>query len=97
MLAMGGQTARAGRRCKRAAGAGMWAGARACWSSGRRRGRRAGRRWAQAWARRARSVGAAWARPGRAFAHGGQAGWVSWASLGFGEPGSVPTQFLTRF
>ena len=25
---------------------------------------------------------------------GGHAGWVSWASLGFGEPGSVLTQFF---
>ena len=34
------------------------------------------------------------ARPGRACAHGGHAGWVSWASVGFGEPGSVLTQFF---
>ena len=27
----------------------------------------------------------------------GHTSWVSWASLGFGEPGSVLTQFLTRF
>ena len=29
------------------------------------------------------------ARPGRACAHAGHAGWVSWASLGFGEPDSL--------
>ena len=42
-------------------------------------------------------MGVRGARPGRAYAQGGHAGWVSWAGLGFGEPGSVLTQFLTRF
>ena len=42
-------------------------------------------------------MGGQGARPGRACAEGGHAGWVSWAGLGFGEPGSVLTQFLTRF
>ena len=64
-------------------------GARACWASERRRGRRAGRRW--------RRRGRAGARRWRACAHGGHAGWVSWAILGFGEPGSVLTRFVTRF
>ena len=69
--------------------------AHACWASGRRHGRQARR---QAWARGARDVGARGARPRRACAHGGHAGWVNWASLGFGEPGSVLTQFFfTRF
>ena len=77
------------------------AGAHACWASGRRRGRRVGgalgvsargaRRGRAAWAR---GVGA---RRGRACVHGGHAGWVSRASLGFGEPGSVLTRVLTRF
>ena len=39
-------------------------------------------------------VGERGARPGRACAHGGHTGWVSWASLSFGEPGSVLTQFF---
>ena len=59
--------------------------------------RAVGRHWAQAGAQGAGRARVRGARPGRACAHGGHAGWVSLASLGFGEPGSVLTQFLTRF
>ena len=83
----------AGRQARRRGRWGEQAWARraaGAWASRRKR-------WAQAWARGALGVSARGARPGRACAHDGQAGWVSWASLGFGEPGSVLTQFLTRF
>ena len=39
-------------------------------------------------------MGARGAQPGCACAHGGHAGWVNWASLDFGEPSSVLTQFF---
>ena len=58
---------------------------------------RAGRAGVGAASVGARGAGRGRAGPGSACAHGGHAGWVSWASLGFGEPGSVLTQFLTRF
>ena len=48
------------------------------------------------WAARARGARQG-ARPGRAYAHGGHAGWVRWASVSFGEPDSVFDPILTQY
>ena len=94
---MDGRGARGRARARQAGGSGAGARRRSGRAGTGARGRRAGGkcagcRRAGGWAR---AVGAAMRGLGVAWALVGHASWVSWASLGFGEPGSVLTQFLT--